>query len=250
MRIKSLAVAAAFGLTSCGPSPAPPAVVATPVVAAAEKPEPPAKDQSVTGDPPVKTEPIPDGGTFRFPEDLGGRALAKSLTPAVPPALSTPAPAAPRERKLPAFLDAPTPPLPDAASSPPRLGLAPNKEARPVALPDRVPLELGGVIPELPTRAEITPGPLTRTEGRDVAKPADLPILSAKPIGDRAPLIDPTAEFTAASVISPSLPLRTTQADFVRINLPDPFEHVDAAKPRTPVAENPNRVLGNPPPPR
>lgn len=202
------------------------------------------------GDPSVKQEAIAEGGTFPFPDDLGGKALAKTLTPVVPSSISAAPPAVPRGRKLPAFLDAPTPPLPDAANSPPRLGLAPIKEARPVPLSDRVPLDLGGVMPDLPTRAEITSGPLTRTEGRDVSKPADLPILSVKPIGDRASLADPTAEFTAGSVISPSLPLRTTPADFVRINLPDPFENIEAAKVRTPVAENPNRVLGNPPPPR
>ena len=242
-RFKFLALAA-LGLTSCNQSPAPPAVVAGPAIVAQDKPEPAAVE------PAAKNDPIPDGGTFPFPDDTGGKALAKTLTPAIPPVMAAAAPAAPKERKLPAFLDAPTPPLPDAANSPPRLGLAPIKEARPLPLPDRVPLDIGGSAPELPTRGELATGPLTRSEGRDVSKPADLPVLSAKPIPDRAPLADPTTEFTAASVISPSLPLRTEPTGFVRINLPDPFEHADAAKPRTPVEENPNRSLGNSPPPR
>ena len=157
IRLKTLTVAAAaLALSSCGPSPAPPVAVATPVIVV-EKPEPAPKDEPVKGDPPVKNEPIPDGGTFRFPDDLGGKALAKSLTPSSTPTLPAEKPAVPHERKLPAFLDAPMPPLPDAATSPPRLGLAPIKDARPVPLPDRVPLDLGGVIPELPARAESFP---------------------------------------------------------------------------------------------
>jgi hypothetical protein len=231
-------MAVALGLTSCGQSPAPPAVAVAPAVVVAEKPEP-----AAAAEPVAKNEPIADGGSFPFPDDAGGKALAKALTPGAPPPMPAAAPTAPKERKLPPFLDAPAPPLPDAAGSPPRLGLPPIKEARPVPLADRVPLDLGGVVPDLPARPEIATGPLTRTEGRDVSKPAELPILSPKPVADRAPLADPTAEFTAASVISPSLPLRTDPAGFVRINLPDPFEHADAARVRTRVAEDPNRVL-------
>ena len=127
-RFKFLTLAA-LGLTSCNQSPAPPAVVAGPAIVAQDKPEPAAVE------PAAKNDSIPDGGTFQFPDDTGGKALAKTLTPAIPPAMPAAAPAAPKERKLPAFLDAPTPPLPDAANSPPRLGLAPIKEARPVPLP-------------------------------------------------------------------------------------------------------------------
>jgi hypothetical protein len=87
-------------------------------------------------------------------------------------------------------------------------------------------------------------------EGRDPSKPAELPLLSSKPVPDRASLADPTVEFTARSVISIVLPLRADPAGFVRINLPDPFEHAAAAKPRTTVPEDPNRSLGSPPPPK
>jgi hypothetical protein len=153
------------------------------------------------------------------------------------------APVAPRDRKRPAFLDAPMPPLPDAANSPPRLALPPVKAVRPIPLPERVPTDLGAVIPDLPARPEVATGSLTRIPARDQSEPAGLPILSPKPVADRAPLTDPTAEFTAASVISPSLPLRTTPAGFVRIDLPDPFENAAAGKVRTPVVEDPNRVL-------
>jgi hypothetical protein len=237
-RFKFLVAAVAIGLASCGQSPAPPAVTVGPAVVE-PKADPPRAEQAAKNDP----APVPDGGTFRFPDDTGGKALAKTLTPAAPLPMPATVPAAPRDRKLPAFLETPTPPLPDAASSPPRLALPPIKDARPVPLPERVPTDLGAAIPDLPARPEIATGSLTRIPARDLSQPAQLPILSPKPVADRAPLTDPTVEFTAASVISASLPLRTEPAGFVRINLPDPFENADAAKIRTPVAEDPNRVL-------
>ena len=71
----------------------------------------------------------------------------------------------------------------------------------------------------------------------------ELPPLSTRPVPNRGPLTDPTIEFTARSVISLNLPLRTEPTGYIRINLPDPFENAEAAKPRTPVMENPNRSL-------
>jgi len=233
-RFKFLPVAAAVGLASCSPSPAPPAVTVAPAVVEPTPPEPVAK----TG-----PAPVADGGSFRFPDDAGGQALAGMLPPAAPPPMPAAVPTAPRGRKLPAFLDSPTPPLPDAAAAPPRLALPPVKAGRPVPLPERVPADLGAVTPDLPAGPVTATGPLIRSPARDPLEPAELPVLSPKPVADRAPLTDPTAEFTAASVVSPGLPLRTAPAGFVRINLPDPFENAGAAKVRTPVTEDPNRVL-------
>jgi hypothetical protein len=236
-----LAAMAGVALTSCGRSPSPPAVVSVPAVAP-DKPDPANPAPAL---PATKADPAPaaDGGSFAFPDDTGGKALAKMLTPATPPPMPASAPPRPRDRKLPAFLDAPEPPLPDAANTPPQLALPPIQGVRPTALPERVPPDLGGSTAELPSRPETPAGALVRTPARDVSAPATLSILSSKPVLDRAPLTDPTAEFTAKSVISPSLPLRTVPAGFIRINLPDPFENVGAAKVQTPVIENPNRVL-------
>jgi len=143
----------------------------------------------------------------------------------------------------------PTAPLVGAGNLP-RLPLSAAREVRPVALAERVPPGLGSGYPRLPERSELPTGSLVKQEGRDVSKPTELPILSNRPVPDRAPLTDPTLEFTARSVISPNLPLRSVQVGFLRIPLPDPFENSDAARPRTPVVEDPNRSLGNPPPPR
>ncbi|HKA06938.1 MAG TPA: hypothetical protein VKD71_06740 [Gemmataceae bacterium] len=228
----------------CGQSP-PREVVAVPAIA---DPLESAKPDPI----PAKAAPAPstDGGVFPFPDDAGGKALAKSLAPTTPPPMPVADRVGPRERRLPAFLDGPLPAPPTAAGNVPRLPIPAGKEIRPVALAERVPPALGGGIPRLPERAELPTGSLVRQEGRDIAKSAELPILSNRPVPDRAPLTDPTLEFTAQSVITLNLPLRSVQIGFLRIPLPDPFEHTDAARPRTPVVENPNRSLGNPPPPR
>jgi hypothetical protein len=244
MRTRLFAAAlAAAGLTSCSPAPAPPAIAAVPV--AASTPTEPATPPAAPAPAEAKKDeaPLKDGGSFAFPDDTGGKALSKTLIPAAPPPMPAAAPPAPRERKLPAFLDAPEPPLPDAANTPPRLALPPVKEPRPTALPERVPPDLGSSIADLPPRPESPVGSPARVAAADLTRPAPLPVLAPKPVADRAPLADPTAEFTAASVISPTLPLRTEPAGFVRINLPDPFENAGTGKPLTPVEENPNRAL-------
>jgi len=246
MRIRMLVAAfAVVGVTSCGPSPSPPAV-ATVANVAAEQTEPAkaVRTAAPAEAAPKKDEaPLSDGGSFAFPDDTGGKALAKTLTPAAPPPMAVSAPPTPKERKLPAFLDAPDPPLPDAANTPPRLALPPIREVRPTALPERVPADIGGSVADLPPRPGLPAGSLTRNPGHDLLKPAPLPLLTPKPNPDRAPLTDPTAGFTAMSVIRPTLPLRTEPTGFVRINLPDPFENAGTGRVLTPVDENPNRAL-------
>ncbi len=236
----------------CGKSEPQPTVVAGPAV------EPVADVPSKVEQPPIEkpapaekpaAPPIADGGSFAFPDDSGGKLLAKTLPPANPPSLTDPTPAAPKPRKLPAFLDAPSVPTTDPGPVVPRLPLPAAKEVRPTSLPDRVPTDFAPERPLLPERGEFATGPLTRQAGPDPATPAEVPILSAKPVPDRASLADPTTEFTARSVISPMLPLRTQPAGFLRFNLPDPFEHSAAARPPV-VAEDPNRALGTIPPPR
>jgi hypothetical protein len=241
--ILGLIATAACGVAGCNQS-SPPAVAIAPAEAA--------EVQSTPAKVPPAAEPkadrIPDGGTYAFPADTGGKALAKLVTPPAPVVMPAGTPVVQKERRLPMFLDAPAPAAFDAASSPPRLPLPETKPARPTPLPDRVPPDLGGLFTMLPPRGEFATGPLTRSEARNVNLPPDLLPLAQRPVADRAPVTDPTIDFTARSVVSPNLPLRTEPTGFLRINLPDPFENVEAAKPRTPVAENPNRSLGNPPP--
>jgi hypothetical protein len=242
----------------CGKSDPPPAVVvAPPPEVAPESDTISGRAPSTEADPPAKAPPteksaapaVVGGGSFKFPDDSGGKLLAKTLPPTNPPTLTDPTPTAPRPRALPAYLDAPSVPTTAAGPPVPRLPLPPGRETRPTALPDRVPTDLAPTILRLPDRGEFATAPLTKQSGPDPANPADVPILSAKPVPDRASLADPTVEFTARSVVSPTLPLRTQPAGFLRFNLPEPFEHSAAARPPV-VAEDPNRALGTIPPPR
>ena len=116
-------------------------------------------------------------------------------------------------------------------------------------LPDRVPLELAQTFPNLPERIEFPVGSLTKWEMLDVKQPAPLSIL-ARLTPDRASLDDPTLEFTAQSILNNKLPLRSTEAPFVKVNLPDPFENVEAAKVKVAIKQDPLTALGNPPPPK
>jgi hypothetical protein len=229
-----------LGTLGCNQS-APPAAAVVPVAANEAKADPAPKEKPAEV---AKADlpPLADGGAFPFPDDAGGKALQKALTPSAPAAMPVGAPVAPKERKLPAYLNVPSPPLPDAASIPPRLGLPQNKPVQPSPLPERVPSDFGGTVPVLPGRSELPVGPLTRQEGVDLSKPAPLPTLGTR-VADRAPLADPTVEFTAQSVVSTVLPLRTEPTGFLRITLPDPFENSEAARPRTPVVEDPNKSL-------
>jgi hypothetical protein len=51
-------------------------------------------------------------------------------------------------------------------------------------------------------------------------------------------------------MINDKLPLRATEAAFVRVNLPDPFENSAAVKVKIDVKDDPLTALGNPPPPK
>lgn len=246
---------ALFGVTgvlSCNQAPPPPAIAAADqdtitVAVEAKQDRPTMVARQAPTAPPAKVEPLPVKGEFAFPDDNGGKLLATILLPANPPSLPA-TEASPRERILPAFLESPSLPSNEAANSPATLRSLQPKAIFPSALPDRVPLELAPPLPTLPERAPLPTGPLTRQDGRDVNTPADLPILSPLPVGDRAPLTDPTIEFTAQSVISIVLPLRSETTGFIRFTLPDPFEN--STRSPIPIVDDPNRALGNPPPPR
>jgi hypothetical protein len=240
-------------LAGCSGSTAPPEVAAVPVVAE-ESSRPKAAPALRNLDAALSTNAtdarIPDGGSFAFPKDAGGTALSKSLPPARPAVDPWPASSGPRDRRVPDALSSPAAPIPGAPDVVPRLPTPMASAVRPAPLSDRVPLDFGGRFPDLPSRGELPTGSLTRTERRDPSRPPDLPHLATRPVPDRAPLTDPTLEFTAASVISAVLPLRVGSAPFVRHNVPNPFEHADDARLRTPVVEDPNRALGTVPPPR
>jgi hypothetical protein len=68
--------------------------------------------------------------------------------------------------------------------------------------------------------------------------PPFLPTLAQRQL-DRASLADPTAESSTAAALQAVIPLRSSAAPFIRLNLPDPFEHREAIRLRTPPPEDP-----------
>ena len=223
---------------------------AKPIVAAQEAPQITEKAvEEVAKEPAEKAAPLPVGGSYQFPDDEGGKLLAKILPPKAPLAFAPSSVQAPIVRSLPPALSNPEVPFLPNLATPTLYPLNPLTPTRPVPLPDRIPLDLSRSFPDVPAQVVMPEGALSKLPSIDMARPVDLPIL-ARPTPDRASLEDPTSDYTATSVIAVTLPLRDTTAAFTRFNLPDPFENVEAARLRAPFPEDPLSALGNPPPPK
>ena len=187
--------------------------------------------------------------SFAFSDDDAGKLLSKILPPKPSPSIDPPSQKAQSERILPPSLAQPEVPSINMPSNPARYPLPGRKDAKPIPLMDRVPLDLSFSEIDRPERIEMPVGALAKLETPDVKQPAALPVL-ARPTPDRASLEDPTAEFTSESILNGNLPLRSTQASFVKVTLPEPFENVADAKVKIEVKEDPLTALGNPPAPK
>jgi hypothetical protein len=218
--------------------------VSTPIVVANDAPS----VKKASGEP-TPAMPLAAGGVFRFSDDEGGKILSKILPPAANAPLGAPKAKEQSERPVPISIAQPDVPARANAQALPQVPTPPQVGPRPSPLPDLVPLELARKIPVLPERILFRVGPLTKQETPDVKQPSPLPILAA-PSKDRAPLDDPTVDFTAQSILNNKLPLRETTAPFVKVNLPDPFENAEAAKVKIALKEDALTVIGNPPPPK
>jgi hypothetical protein len=185
----------------------------------------------VKADPDSSAAPDPDpGGTFAFAEDGGGKILAKILPPAEPARLPPDAKTGPKPRTGLAVLERPE--LPPKVLNPaiPGVSQAKRSPLRPHPPLESAPLADFRDDLIVPQRPELPRTELVRQLTRDVTEPALLPQL-AKPLADRAVLDDPTAEFSGQRVVAHQPPMRETPTPFVRINLPEPFEHRAATKP-------------------
>jgi hypothetical protein len=199
-------------------------------------------------DPPAA--PLTSGGEFKFREDDAGKIFARLLPP------SGPAPLAPLvsrknpiDRALPSVIANPETGISSNSFELPRLPLLPRGEPKPSPLTDRTPLEFAQLELMMPEQIAMPVGALTKLETPDVKQPVAVPIL-ANPAPNRASFDDPTVEFTAQSILNDNLPLRSTTAPFVKVNLPDPTENVGAVKIKAVVNEDPLISIGNPPPPK
>lgn len=165
---------------------------------------------------------------FRFPEDAGGRLLAKVLPPkdVEPTRLQPIAPAPRRAKGSPSPSDygkLPSLPLPPTSAALPRL----SGETRDVRL--RPTLVLDETLGGLPDALVLTHAPSlpecrrVRIASLDVNEPIPLPIL-AHPVSDRASLDDPTLDASTAAAIAATIPARTNKAPFLKLTLPDPYD--------------------------
>jgi hypothetical protein len=88
-------------------------------------------------------------------------------------------------------------------------------------------------LPEVP-QLSVSSG--VRLPSLNLDLPAVTPTL-AQPRIERGSLDYPTAEFSTAMALTAPLPERTRPVPFVRLVLPDPFEHQQTARWKTPAPE-------------
>jgi hypothetical protein len=188
-----------------------------------------------------------DGVTSVFPDDAGGRLLAKMLPPHEPDSLRLPR------------LDDPLPVVASIRMNPPDLPLPPSQLAMPrLPPPARTsPLRPRLVLDEsldgwpqtllMPQQQSLPDAGRIRVPSEDVSQPLPLPILS-QPVPDRAALDDPTADASTTAALAAPLPMRTTPAPFFKLTLPDPYDHRRVELP-VPAEQN-EPATGTPKPPR
>jgi hypothetical protein len=241
----------ALAVSSCDSKPAKPVEVRV-AQEGDERPEPEATPERRAATEPEapqnKEAPRPEATTttaeFRFADDAEGRALAELLTP---PATAAKSPDAeerskPLERTLPEYVADPSRMATLNGLPPARLPNPPAGAVLPRPLPDRPPHDLGGLSLPSPGPIRLPDGALTRVEGSgELSRPAPLPVLG-KPVPDRAPLEDPTVDFTAKSVTLETIPLRSELDVNSKINLPDPFELRETIRFRGEVKETPESM--------
>jgi hypothetical protein len=181
------------------------------------------------------------GEGFRFPNDRGGRALDELLRPGESFAAADP-PSPRREFPPPRSLAVPEAPLsavgPELARPGPK---AASRPARPRPVFDEIPTSgslTGWSLPEPPP---LPADPGARVVAPDPAEPPPLPVL-AHYAPERQSLDDPTGDFSLRAALAAPPPERTGPAPFLRLTLPDPFEHAEVVRLRTPLPEDPTPV--------
>jgi hypothetical protein len=133
-----------------------------------------------------------------------------------------------------AKLENPDLPLPAAnlnrsASIPSEKG---GKPIRPRLLDGEAPLLRGRIEVDPPAAVKLLAGSKVAWPSPDINEPTPLPILG-RPAVDRASLDDPSGDASQSAALASNVPDRTAAAPFLRLNLPDPFEHRNAVRLRT-----------------
>ena len=185
---------------------------------------------------------------FPFPADRGGQLLADKLRPAnqIPP-LPSAQPLESKRRSGPAKVENPDTSLPPAVvPAPPSIPLTKTKTVRRTLVEGEPPLSRQRLDLANPAPVKLAAGPKAAWPSPDINQPISLPIL-ARPVVDRASLDDPSGEASQTAALAGKVPDRTAPAPFLRLTLPDPFEHRNAVRLQTPPppdialpAENPH----------
>jgi hypothetical protein len=165
------------------------------------------------------------------PMDKEGSFLLAALRPAKP---TEPLPGeAGKLKKKPAAspkIDEPRLPLPGITPELPRPPIIEKRTpVRPRILSEESQLSHLQLVLAPPEALRLPTGPRVRIASPDVNQPIPLPTL-AHPASNRLSLDDPTVEFSHSAAVARIIPDRTNHAPFLRLVLPDPFEHRDAVR--------------------
>lgn len=189
-------------------------------------PEEPSRAEEVPLKKPVVRAQVDEAekNSFSFPDDAGGALLVRVLTPKPIETMRAEVNESPRRSRSPSAMKPPALPLPPSSASLPRL---PDEGSR-LPLRPRLLVEehLDGFpdSPALPQQPSLPAGARVRVPAIDANEPIPLPILS-RPVPERASLEDPTLEASSAAALSASIPARTSKAPFLKLTLPDPYDH-------------------------
>jgi hypothetical protein len=178
------------------------------------------------------------GESFPFAADSGGKLLSQLLPPSETEVTGKAAVASvPRHfpdldsRKRP---EAPLTPL--QPEFPRALALPPARPIQPRTLPEDPPLTRSWFTPALPEDPQLAVSPGIRLPSLNADQPAPAPLL-AQPRSERGAVNHPTADFSTTTALAAPLPERTRPVPFVRLVLPDPFEHHQTGRLKAPPPE-------------
>jgi len=220
------------GLTGCGDSPsALPATEATLVQAAPTLPPPATKSDAIIPTVSQQPKPVPVEPVSKLPDDLGGKAVQKSLMPTLKMPKDLAGPTAPRPRLTP--LDRGELPAPPIAIAMPSTPNSKTKPAKPSPPSELAPADLGQAAAENLTAVKFAEKPLVRADRPQNAGAADVPGL-ARQFTERAPVDDPTAEISAGKLIDTLFPFPIGTLPFLKQSIPDPFEFAEHLKGKLP----------------
>ncbi len=218
-----------LGAFGCTEAPAP-----VPVDVSAAKIDPvlPTPAPMVPAKVPVAQEPkpVPVELAVKLPDDLGGKAVQKSLMPsmALPDDLTGPKVPRPRSTAIDRG-ELSTAPL---AITLPALPNPKVKPAKPSLPPERIPTDLGRAAAENLSAVKFPEKALVRADGPNNGA-ADVPLL-ARQLLERASVEDPTAEISALKLIETIFPYPVGPLPFLKVTIPDPFEFVEQLKGKLP----------------